>query len=268
MARQLTSPAEAAIMIDERIFGGADLRGLHSGDLRLVAEEGKEPQDIEADLATAVRLCHASLGFEHGGFTSSMRRELYQEWISANSQSILLITPTFGKARGQAVGVTIVLPVKPHGIQFIQSRHGGVLKLNRSHIFDSNRKEIRTLLVDTLLLDDKWISAYGTLALKALFQHVAMFYNPRYWNTTEIYCSVYQAGLIGRSLTRMRKLITKRGFAEIGKTAEGETLFRLPVAVLRADPQLKERYNLYTPLVRRYAEIWNECRTRRDQTDP
>jgi hypothetical protein len=265
LARQLTSPAEAPIGIDERIFAGADLRGLHSGDLRLVAEEGKDPQDVGRDLDKAVELCHASLGFEHTGFTWTARRDLYQQWISANSRSIVLITPTFGQARGQAVGVTIVIPLKPNALEFIQSRNGGALKLNRSHIFDCDRKEIRTLLVDTLLLDDQWIPAYGTLALKALFQHVAMFYNPRYWNKTEIYCAIYQAGLIGRSLTRMRKLVIKRGFAESGRTAEGETLFRLPVGVLRADPRLKERYDLYTALVRQYAEIWKHYRTRPGQ---
>jgi hypothetical protein len=149
----------------------------------------------------------------------------------------------------------------PDAVPFIQSRKGGVLKLSQNQIFDGDRKEIRLLLIDTLLLDDQWIPAYGTLALKAVFQHVAMFYNPRYWNSTEIYCSIYQAGLVGRNLTRVRKLITKRGFAEAGKTAEGETLFRLPVGVLRADPLLRERYDLYTNIVRQYAAVWHERRT-------
>jgi hypothetical protein len=258
MARHLPSPAQAPVMTDESTWSVADTRGIQSGDCRFVVETGKDSAAIERDLETAVQLCHRSLGFEHTGFTVSARTTLYREWIRANPRSILLITPTFGRARGQAVGVTIVLPLKPGAVDFIGSHKGGVLKLTAHHIYGGNRKEIRALLIDTLLLDDQWIPAYGVLALKALFQHVAVFYHRNYWNNIEIYCAIYQAGRIGRSLTRMRQLITKRGFTEAGKTAEAETLFRLPIGVLRADPRLKDRYALYTGLVRHYAEIWRQ----------
>lgn len=126
----------------------------------------------------------------------------------------------------------------------MQAKGGGVLTLDSKHIVQPGRAA-RILLVDTLLLEDKWIKVYGPTALKALFQHVALFYNPRTWPGTELYCTMYQAGAVGKYLPGMRALINKRGFKEFGKTAEGETIFRLCMRVLAADPLTKDKYDMY-----------------------
>ena len=183
-----------------------------------------DPAEYGRNLTAAVQLCHDSLGFEHDQFSILKRRALYDRWCRANSQSMMLLKPSFGMARGQAVGVTIILPLNAEGLSHIQAKDGGVLKLDERHILRPGRLA-RCLLIDTLLLKDEWIKIYGPTALRALFHHVASFYNPRTWRSTELYCTMYQGGLVGKYLPGMRSLIRKRGFKSSDERRKGRLSF-------------------------------------------
>lgn len=119
------------------------------------------------------------------------------------------------------------------------------MKLDERHILSSERRLTPTLLIDTLLVEDEWITAYGPLALKALFHHLAMFYNARLWMRTELLCCIYQGGAVGKYLQGMRRTIEDRGFREFGKTSEGETIFRLCIRSFAADRLTRSKHDLY-----------------------
>lgn len=242
MARVLLSRKDPFADADE---GQVNWRAPCSSDIQVVGSPTGNPEGYERDLEAAVKLCHESLGFEHDAFSIPARWKLYDGWCKANEKSIVLIKPQFGAAKGQPIGVTIVLPLRPEGLLHIQDPKGGVLKLDGRHIFPASRRIVPILLIDTLLLKDEWIPAYGPLAMKALFRHVSMFYNANSWLGTELYCSMFQGGAVGTYLPGMRKLIGARGFQKFGKTSEGETIFRLCLRSLAADPLTKHRYELY-----------------------
>lgn len=210
-----------------------------------VRSPAKSQEDYGKDLDEAVKLCHESLGFEHDQFSTEDRRCLYDCWCKANEKSMLLLIPQFGAAKGKAIGVTIVLPLSEDGISYIQDRKGGVLKLDGRHILPIGRRVNATLLIDTLLVEDEWIAAYGPLALKGLFHHLSMFYNSRFWMQTELYCCIHRGGTVGKYLRGIRGLIEDRGFKEFGRTAEGETIFRLCIRSFAADPLTKPKHDVY-----------------------
>ncbi len=209
-----------------------------------------DSSEYEQNLDAVVRLCHDSLGFEHDQFSTQQRRELYDRWCKANCRSILLLRPQFGMAYGQPIGVSIILPLTPEGLTHIQAKGGGVLKLDGKHILKPSQ-HAHLFLIDTLLLEDKWIRAYGPTALKALFHHMSYFYRARSWLNAELYCSIYQGGMVGQYLPQMRELISRRGFHEFGKTCEGETLFRMCLSALAADPLTKDKYVQYVRALRK-----------------
>ena len=225
-------------MDDER------LRGFCSADMTRIGNPAVNP-NYDRDLDAAVHLCHEALGFEHDAFTTAKRRRLYDGWCRANANSMMLITPQFGSAKGRPIGVTIVLPLRAEGLRHMQQSEGGVLRLDDRHILPDGRNTWPLLLIDTLLLQDEWIPAYGPLAMSVLFHHVALFYNARTWRSTELYCCMFQGGAVGRYLPHVRQLIGRRGFHEFGRTAEGETIFRMCMRSLAADPMTVARYRSY-----------------------
>ncbi|HEY6350534.1 MAG TPA: hypothetical protein VI636_14095 [Candidatus Angelobacter sp.] len=204
----------------------------------------------ESDLDAVVTLTHDSLGVEHEdiGFSRERRKELYFSWIKANPYSILILSPNYGRAAGEPIGVSIILPLRDTAVS--QMWDGcGVLGLWSSHILPSRSRLITSILIDTLLLREDVIDDYRQLAVQAFHLHMGRFYRSKHWPLTTVYTITLKPKICA--------LLNKRGFQLRTKSKEGEDLFQFVVQHAATLPPLqRERYNRIVRLIRLYSDEW------------
>jgi hypothetical protein len=202
----------------------------------------------EDDLNDVVRLTHDSLGIQHEdrGFSREARKELYSNWVKANPSSIMLLVPNYGRASGETVGISIILPLRAGMVSEIWNGCG-VLKLDKKHILPSNSKSVQFVLIDTLLLREDLVHDYLHLAVRACHLHLAMFYSKRNWPRTTFYSVTLKP--------KICELLEKRGFQPKGKSVEGESLFQF--VVQQANTLTSHQYDDYAQ-VKNLVEVYSK----------